>query len=185
MLIFYSPGSTVAHQLCQYCWKIIILLDPHIWTQLKYFICVGIIPSPCHPKDVESFTAPLDDDLALLAHGVLTYDPPDNCHFPLHAYALFKLGNIITINKSLRIKGHNRFCPCQFCAIKGIQNVTDHRKLCYIPLSLPHRTSQVVITTLSPWDPFQLPKHTHNSFLDVLQIMEAAETRKECEAIAN
>jgi len=159
-------------------------LDPHIRTQLKYLICVGIIPGPRQPKDVESFTAPLDNDLALLAHGVPTYDPLDNCHFPLRAYALFKLGDIIAIEKLLGIKGHNGFCPCRSCTLKGIRNVTGHGKVYYIPLTLPHGTSRAVMTTLGPRDPFHLPKRTHNSFLDVLQMMEVAETRKECEAIA-
>ena len=92
-------------------------LPPQIRTHLQHLICVGIIPGPRQPKDLESFLSPLDDEAAELAYGVNTFDAVEQVTFDLRAYFLFKLGDIIAIEKFLRIKGHNAIYPCHSCEI--------------------------------------------------------------------
>ncbi|KAF9219822.1 hypothetical protein BS17DRAFT_685476, partial [Gyrodon lividus] len=82
-------------------------LPPHFRTHLEHLICLGVIPGPHQPKDYESFLAPLDDECALLATGVHTFDALSRSHLNLHAYILFKDGDIVAIEKLLNIKGHN------------------------------------------------------------------------------
>ncbi|KAF8833390.1 hypothetical protein BDN67DRAFT_865087, partial [Paxillus ammoniavirescens] len=81
---------------------------------------VGIIPGPHQPKDLGSFLSPLDDESAELASGVPTFDVAQQDMFPLHAYIIFKLGDIIAIEKFLRIKGHNAIYPCRSCKIRAV-----------------------------------------------------------------
>ena len=80
-------------------------------------ICVGVIPGPRQPKDIASFLTPLDDELADLARGVPTFDVTTRKMFQLHAYLLFKLGDIIAVEKFMKIKGHNGIFPCRSCNI--------------------------------------------------------------------
>ncbi|KIK79590.1 hypothetical protein PAXRUDRAFT_160935, partial [Paxillus rubicundulus Ve08.2h10] len=87
-------------------------LPPRIQTHLRNLICVGIIPSPHQPKDLGSFLSPLNDECTELAYGMETFDTTEQVLFPLHAYIIFKLSDIIAIEKFLRIKGHNAIYPC-------------------------------------------------------------------------
>ncbi|KAH7917945.1 hypothetical protein BV22DRAFT_980525, partial [Leucogyrophana mollusca] len=81
-------------------------LPPQVHTHLSNLLCVGIIPGPNQPKDLESFLSPLDNECANLAHGVETFNAQEQSLFALHAYIIFKLGDIITIKRYLSIKGH-------------------------------------------------------------------------------
>ena len=87
-------------------------LPPTIRTHMGNLLCVSIIPGPKQPLDWGSFLTPVDDKLATLAHGVVTYDCVAKCAFVLRAYLLFKLGDMQVINKVLGIQGHNSFAPC-------------------------------------------------------------------------
>lgn len=52
------------------CWPIILInynLPPEIRTHLQNLICVGVIPGPHSPKDINSFLQPLIDELLQLA----------------------------------------------------------------------------------------------------------------------
>ncbi|KDQ49558.1 hypothetical protein JAAARDRAFT_85152, partial [Jaapia argillacea MUCL 33604] len=81
-------------------------LPADIRTHLEHLICVGVIPGPRGPKDLESFMAPFDDECARFARGVETYDAQENEVFLLHGYDLFGQGDIIAIEKLLGLKGH-------------------------------------------------------------------------------
>ncbi|KAG9078881.1 hypothetical protein FRC06_008116, partial [Ceratobasidium sp. 370] len=55
-------------------WPIIILnynLDPKIRTRLENVLCVGVIPGPRQCKDLNSYLAPLLDELLELEHGIV------------------------------------------------------------------------------------------------------------------
>ena len=138
-------------------------LPPQIRTHLTNLICVGIIPD--NPSDIASFMAPLDDELAELTFGVRTFNAQDIIHFLLRAYIILKHGDLIAIAKMLGIKGHNGFCPCRSCKIKGVRNITAKSKTYYVPLvtpDVPHQTRPSV-------DPRNLDKREHSEFGAVLE----------------
>jgi hypothetical protein len=155
-------------------------LPPHFRTHLEHLICLGVIPGPHQPKDYESFLAPLDDECASLATGVHTFDALSRSQFNLHAYILFKDGDIVAIEKLLNIKGHNAVHPCRSCKIQGVRNVSSHGTVYYTPLEtpdLPHQTRPSI-------DPRQLPLRTHGDFLTTISDLESATTKKGRENIA-
>jgi hypothetical protein len=135
-------------------------LPPTIRTHLPNLLCLGVIPPPHAPKDVASYTFPFDEECAKLAYGVRTFNAVTKLHFPLRAYRLFTLGDMVSINAELGIKGHNGFCPCRSCMIKGVRNVTGGEGNYYVPLTLPSVNGEPG----RRWDPTDLPLRTHESF---------------------
>lgn len=154
-------------------------LPPTIRIHMNNLICVGVIPGPKQPLDWGSFLVPVDDELAVLAHGLATYDSVEKEMFILRAYLLFKLGDMQAINKVLGIRGHNSFAPCRSCHIKGCRNIIDHDTIYYVPLNAPRMPG----APARAWDPEHLPMRTHNDFLVSLQAMDDAPSKTACEAI--
>jgi hypothetical protein len=76
---------------------------PTIRTHMIKLICLGVIPGPKPPRDWRSFLVPVDDELACLAHGLVTYDCVAKENFILHGYLLYELGDMVAINKMLGI----------------------------------------------------------------------------------
>ena len=151
--------------------------SPLARTHLENLICLGILPK--RPKLLETFLSPLDDELATLGYGVRTYDAVDKVLFDLRAYLIQKHGDIVAIEKMLGIRGHNAYCPCRSCKMKGVQDVSGKGKIYYIPLVTPN----VEHLTRPSVDPRNLPRRTHGEFEDVLQRMTAATTKKEKDEI--
>jgi len=100
-------------------------LPPNIRTHLEHIICLGLVHNP---KDLGSFLAPVDDELAKLALGVKTFDASTQELFDAHAYVILEHGDIVAVEGMLGIKGHNGFCPCRSCKIKGVRMVSQHGK---------------------------------------------------------
>ncbi|KAJ2913165.1 hypothetical protein MD484_g7253, partial [Candolleomyces efflorescens] len=146
-------------------------LPPTVCTHAENLICVGVIPGPHQPKDTESFLLPLEEELAKLAVGVPTYDAESKSIFDMHAYQLFGLGDILAIEKTLRIKGHNSMCACRSCNLKGVRNLAENGKIYYIPLKLPHNRDN------NGRDPRNLPKRTHSQFIETLSTMDSLPTK--------
>ncbi|KAJ7333280.1 hypothetical protein DFH08DRAFT_708108, partial [Mycena albidolilacea] len=115
---------------------------------------------------------PYDNELALLAHGVPTFDALTQTEFMLCAYNIFQMGDIVAIEKLLNIKGHNGFCPCLSCNIKGVRNITAGTTIYHVPLTLPMKDSE----PKKSWDPFNLPLRTHESFAKVTEDIDRSET---------
>ncbi|KAJ7152445.1 hypothetical protein C8R46DRAFT_1357483 [Mycena filopes] len=130
-------------------------------------IPVGVVPGPHPPKNTYSFLIPYDDECAKLAVGVKTFDSMTRCEFILHAYNIFEMGDIIAIEKSLNIKGHNSFSPCRSCQIKGVRNVTAGQKIYYVPLTWPNGRT---------WDPDNLPMRTPEHLEEVVKKLDARKT---------
>ncbi|KAJ7224885.1 hypothetical protein C8J57DRAFT_1253129 [Mycena rebaudengoi] len=89
-------------------------------------------------RDSTIYLVPYDEECAQLARGVRTFNAETRDHFMLRAYNIFEMGDIIAIEKSLNIKGHNSFCPCRSCEIRGIRNKTGNEKLYYMPFTWPN-----------------------------------------------
>ena len=84
-------------------------------------------------KDVDSFLIPLYDELTRLSEGVDgVLDPTAEEFFVLRAYLILLFGNIPAISKLLMMKGHNGYCPCRYCEIRGMQ--APGEKVNYFPL---------------------------------------------------
>jgi hypothetical protein len=111
----YHKGPSATPILIQ-----IYNFPPIICTHHEHLICLGVIPGPKSLKDIASFLVPFKNECAKLANGALTFDSLGKQMFWLHAYNIFKLGDILSIEKLLEICGHNGFTPCQLCLITGV-----------------------------------------------------------------
>lgn len=150
-------------------------LPPHIRTHLWNLICVGIIPGPRQPKDLKSFLSPLDDESVELAYGVKTFDAIERSTFDLRAYILFKLGDIIAIEKFLQIKGHNAIYPCCSCKIRAVRGTG---RTYYVPLRPPKNLNAMDDARGEEveWNPESLPLRKHIDFIETTTRIRAAIT---------
>jgi len=151
-------------------------LPPKCRTRLNNLLCIGVIPGPQQPKDIGSFLCPLDDELAELARGVPTFDVTMKSVFDLHTYNLFKLRDIVAIEKFLKIKGHNGIYPCRSCKIKGVRG--DGRTY-YVPICPPRDLADA--DEHVEWDPHNLPLRRHQDFIAVTTQISEAPTKAEKE----
>ena len=81
--------------------------------------------------------------------------------FQLHAYLLFKLGNIIAVEKFMKIKGHNGIFPCRSC---NIQARRGDGWTYYVPLRPPKNSCNIAEEAVE-WDPQHLPLRRHDDFV--------------------
>jgi len=150
---------------------------PEVRTHLTRLICLGVIPGPHGPKELDTFLEPFEDECVQLAYGVPTFDALDQLIFQLHAFDMFPHGDIVAIEKLLRIKGHNGKAPCRSCDIKAVNNPNkDADKTYYVPLTLPGRTQ-----TLKA-DELNLRKH--NDWEEISQKIQRASKKKDKKDIA-
>ena len=114
-------------------------LPPEIQTHLENLICIGVIPSSHQLKNLSSFLAPLDDECAALANSIHTINAEDQTKISLYGYMICKNGDIIMIEKLLNLKGHNAYCSCWLCKIKGIYDIGNGGTVYYTPLATPDK----------------------------------------------
>ncbi|KAF7372602.1 hypothetical protein MVEN_00123100 [Mycena venus] len=119
-------------------------IRPEIRTHLPKHMSAGVIP------------------------GIPTYDCISESIFDLHAYTIFGMGDILAIEKMLNIKGHNAFCPCRSCKMKGVRNISRGDTIYYIPFVLP----DVVSEPRRSWSMTNLPLRKHDDFIDVAARLE-------------
>ncbi|KAF8546758.1 hypothetical protein OG21DRAFT_1490856 [Imleria badia] len=100
--------------------------------------------------------------MADLAYGIPTFDTVEQTMFQMHAYIIFKLGDIIAIEKFMQIKGHNAIYPCRSCKIQATRGTG---KTYYVPLQPPKSTS-------------------HQEFIDTVTKLNGAMTKAERARIA-
>ena len=142
-------------------------LPPDIRTHLARLLCLGVIPGPRAPKDLQSFLFPFEEECILLATGVPTF------LFLLHAYNIFPHGDIIAIEKILNIKGHNRIVPCRGCKIKAIRGSDPTY---YVPLIGPDGRQNC--------DPRNLPLHLHEDWATATSEISCQRTKTKKNEIA-
>lgn len=143
---------------------------PEIRTHLEYLMCAGMIPGT--PKDVHSYLYPYDDELAELAVGVHTFDSLSKTEFQLRGYNILEMGDIIAIEKMLNIKGHNGYCPCRSCEIKGVRNITAGETIYYVPLTKPLVDGR----PRRSWNPLKLPLRSPERLADVVGMLDTCTT---------
>jgi hypothetical protein len=161
----------------QTCWPIIVFLynlPPEVRTRLSHIFCVGMVPGPKAPKDIDSFLLPFVNELIQLARGVPAFDARQQRMFVLFAYLIFVFGDMPAVAKLLRLRGHNAISPCRACRIIAIRDIQSNSKTHYAPLRRPDGTE---------YDPFSLPSRTHEEFMrQAIQVAQsptqAEETRR-------
>jgi hypothetical protein len=150
----------------QTCWPLLLFnynLHPSIRTHLEHVLCLGVIPGPLSPKDLDSFLAPLIDELETLARGVPAYDSVRKRGFCLRAFLLTCFGDMPAIAKVMCMKGHNGKSPCRACCILGVRaGEGSENKTNYVPLSRPFRTER---SEPRYYDPLDLPRRTHAEYI--------------------
>ena len=157
-----------------------INLDPSIRTHLKNLLCVGVIPGPHLAKDLGSFLTPFEEECVLLAKGVRTYDALAGANFDLHAYHLCQLGDIISIEKFLGLKGHNSIHPCRSCPITATRDTSLSRSPYYAALAKPAEQNGRVVKR----NPAALGRRLHESWGETAERIRFAHTAKERNQIA-
>ncbi|QRV78025.1 Transposase family tnp2 [Ceratobasidium sp. AG-Ba] len=100
---------------------VIYNLHPSIRTRLENVICVGAIPSPTQCNDMNSFLAPLLEELLLLERGVESVKAPPAGQ----------------PDDLLALKGHSGKVPCRTCYIQGVPYRYPRVTTYYTPLTLP------------------------------------------------
>lgn len=155
-------------------------LPPTSRTHSHNLLELGSIPGPNACIDLESFLKPFDNECAELAYGVRTFNAETKGHFDLRAYRLYTLGDMVSINGELGIKGHNGFSPCRSCTIKGQRNCKQHKTNYYVPLSFPTKEGEA----RRSWDPRNLPKRTHQSFFDAIKEIRNARNQTRADELS-
>ena len=142
-------------------------------------ICVGEVPGPEKPKDMDSFLYPAIQELLKLSVGVRAYDVIEEEIFILHAYLLTVFGDIPAVSMLLRMKGHNARSPCRLCMIQGIRIPGSRTTTHYVPLCRKN-----LQTNLPDYDPANLPPRTHEQFMEQAHKVQSAETNTTSERLA-
>jgi hypothetical protein len=153
---------------------------PETRTHLDRSFCAGVIPGPHNPKDYPSFLHPFDEECVLLAIGVPTYNCITKSVFNLHAYTIIGMGDMLAIEKLINIKGHNGFCPCRSCKMKGARNTIGGDTIYYLPLTHP----DIADEPRRAWNPNNLPLRTHQDFIDVANKLDSLNVEKQKKDLA-
>ncbi|QRW03344.1 Transposase family tnp2 [Ceratobasidium sp. AG-Ba] len=162
------------------CWPLLLInynLPKEIRTRLENMICIGMIPGPVAPKELDSFLEPLIDELQMLARGVAAFDGETQRPFCLRAFLIVCFGDMPAIAKLMRMRGHNGKCPCRACHIVGFPLRDEKGHVTYYPpLSCPAGEER---DGPSEYDPLNLPHRNHVQFLcDAIHVETAKTTTK-------
>ena len=163
-------------------WPILLYnfnLPPEEHSHDDNTICIGEVPGPEKPKDMDSFLYPAVQELLKLSVGVRAYDVIEEEIFTLQAYLLTVFGDIPAVSMLLRMKGHNARSPCRLCTIQGIRipdsRITTH----YVPLCRKNLHAGQV-----DYDPTNLPLRTHEQFMEQACEVQSAETTAQSDRLA-
>ncbi|QRV93624.1 Transposase family Tnp2 protein [Ceratobasidium sp. AG-Ba] len=158
-------------------WPIIFLnynIHPRYRVRLENIICVGVIPGPKQCKDLNSFLAPVFDELLLLERGVVIVKVAPGragrtLEFVLRAFLIMIFGDIPAVSKLLALKGHNAKVPCRTCYAKGYLCKLPKNLVYYLPLRYPGDEDG--------YPPELLLMRTHNGFLQHYNVLDDLEDR--------
>ncbi|KAL1914100.1 uncharacterized protein VTP21DRAFT_1503 [Calcarisporiella thermophila] len=156
-----TDGFQIFRQKTYECWPVILInhnLPPKDRVKKRNLLISTLIPGPKQPKDLNSFLAPLVNELKLLEAGVPCFDGLKNEDFTLRAYTVFWSGDIPAISKLAGLTGTNSYRGCRFCMIRGTYQ--NQRRHIYFPLD--KRQTQVL--------------RTHKQTLEALQLITEAES---------
>ena len=168
-------------------WPLIVYnynLPPEIRFGKDYTLCLGVVPGPKKPKDMDSFLYPLVEELLHLAVGIRAFDILQSSLFALHAYLIVVSGDIPALSMLLNIKGHNAFSPCRACKITGVQVPGQSSSTYYVPLSRCQPSGIQGQFTITRYDGTNLPMRTHSEMLAQAREVQLAPTQRESDRLA-
>jgi hypothetical protein len=157
-------------------WPIVLVnynLPPKLRFCWENVICVGCIPGPNKPKDVDSFLWFLVMELLRLAHGVKANDGTrGGQQFILRAYLILCTGDMPAVAMLMRMLGHNGILSCRMCSISGVCNPDRPRATTHYPAL--HRRRHPSKPEPAIYDADNLPLRTHKEFLDQARSVQLA-----------
>jgi hypothetical protein len=147
-------------------WPVILFnynLPPDVRFLLDHIICIGVIPGPKKPRDLDSFLWPLISEFLRLAEGVRAYNGIQKQLFKMHAYLILGTGDMPAVASLMRMLGHNAIYACRMCSIVGVRipnkpKVTSH----YFPLD---RSRHPSLPKPAIYDAADLPLRSHEDFM--------------------
>lgn len=90
--------------------------------RLSNMLCLGVIPGPKGPLEIDTFLRPMMDELELLQQGVECWDAHQQSYFSLRAHLVMVTADQPAASKLMGHTGHMSYTPCRFCSIRGIYN---------------------------------------------------------------
>jgi hypothetical protein len=145
-------------------WPLILVnynLPPTLCFCRENIICVGCIPGPNKPKDMDSFLWFFISELLRLAAGVKAFDGKNQ--FILHAYLILCTGDMPAVAMIMRMLGHNAISSCWMCTILGVRNPANPRATTHYPAL--DRRRHPTKPNPTAYDAKNLPMQAHNTFL--------------------
>ena len=164
------------------CWPLLVYnynLPPTERFHDNNAICLGEVPGPHKPKDMDSFLYPAAQELLQLAVGVEAWDAVQGEKFVLRAFFITIFGDIPAISMLLRVKGHNVRSPCRLCTIQGVRIPKSSLTTHYVPHSRKNITPKQADV-----DPAQLPLRTHDTFMAQANQVQYAKSNAESDRLA-
>lgn len=151
-------------------WPLILFnynLPPEIRFHIDNIICLGVIPGPKKPVDMDSFLWPIVEELLRLQLGIQAFDVLADELFLLRAYLIIVFGDIPAVSMVMRMTGHNGFSPCRMCNIKGVRAPGNSRNnTYYVPLDRSrHPGVRAASDPVLRYDPAALPLRTEAEML--------------------
>lgn len=158
-------------------WPLLLIncnLPPSLRFRCKHLICVGDIPGPHKPKDIDSFLWFLITELLRLAAGVQAYDRMKQ--FILRAYLVLSTGDMPAVAMLMHMLGPTSISGCRMCSIHGISNPAKAKSTAHYPaLNL----SKFRRPRINSYHANNLPLRTHAEFLEQAQQAKSALTKSE------
>lgn len=109
-------------------------LPPAIRFKQENVLCLGIMPGPSKPKDIDSFLRPMIDEFKLLQIGVENvWDASFNSYFTLKAHIVAITGDMPARDDLMGLSGLNSKFYCNYCKAEGVYA----ERHIYCPLSPP------------------------------------------------
>jgi hypothetical protein len=157
-------------------WPIVLVnynLPPKLRFRREHVICIGSIPGPNKPKEMDSFLWFLVMELLRLAHGVKANDGTrGGRQFILRAYLILCTGDMPAVAMLMRMLGHNAILSCRMCSICGVRNPDRPRATTHYPAL--HRRRHPSKPKPAIYDAAHLPLRTHKNFLSEARQVQLA-----------
>jgi hypothetical protein len=173
---FATDGFSPYRKKTITAWPIVLVnynLPPKLRFRREHIICVGCIPGPNKPKNIDSFLWFLVMELLRLAHGVKANDGAcGGRQFILQAYLILCTGDMPAVAMLMCMLGHNSVHSCRMCSIRGIRNPDRPRATTHYPAL--NRQRHPSKPTPAAYDAAHLPLRTHDNFLNQAQQVQLA-----------
>lgn len=168
-------------------WPLLLInlnLPPSERMKHDNLICVGVIPGPKAPKDLDSFVIPVIEELEVLQDGIDAFDRSTMEAFTLRAHIIDICGDMPAVAKLTRMKGPVAKKPCRRCDIEGVRVPGSRSTAHYCPL---HRSKNLGISSpgsRAGYAADDLPARTLLVMLQQAYEVETAETDAESERLS-